>query len=136
MVFTLSIKCLAFGRQSTASLLDCGTIAIHLKRLEYLFMSLSIQDVQKIARLSQLTLNNDEQTQTLTQLNTIFGLIDQMSAVDTTGVAPLMHPISMIASVQQRLRTDAVSEPNQRDKNMANAPQSDQGYFLVPKVIE
>jgi aspartyl-tRNA(Asn)/glutamyl-tRNA(Gln) amidotransferase subunit C len=136
MVFTLAIKCLAFGCQSTASLLDCGTIAIHLKRLEYLFMSLSIQDVQKIARLSQLTLNNDEQMQTLTQLNTIFGLIDQMSAVDTTGVAPLMHPISMIASVQQRLRTDAVSESNQRDKNMANAPQSDQGYFLVPKVIE
>ena len=99
-------------------------------------MSLSIQDVQKIARLSQLTLNDDEQMQTLTQLNTIFGLIDQMSAVDTTGVAPLMHPISMIASVQQRLRTDAVSESNQRDKNMANAPQSDQGYFLVPKVIE
>ena len=99
-------------------------------------MSLSITDVQKIARLSQLTLNNDEQAQTLTQLNTIFGLIDQMSAVDTTGVAPLMHPIAMIESVQQRLRTDAVSESNHRDKNMANAPQSEQGYFLVPKVIE
>ena len=99
-------------------------------------MSLSLADVQKIARLSQLTLNDDEQTQTLTQLNTIFGLIDQMSAVDTTGVAPLMHPIAMISEVQQRLRTDAVSESNNRDKNMANAPQSDQGYFLVPKVIE
>ena len=99
-------------------------------------MSLSLADVQKIARLSQLTLNDDEQTQTLTQLNTIFGLIDQMSAVDTTGVAPLMHPIAMIESVLQRLRTDAVSESNNRDKNMANAPQSEQGYFLVPKVIE
>lgn len=99
-------------------------------------MSLSITDVQKIARLSQLTLNNDEQAQTLTQLNTVFGLIDQMSAVDTTGVAPLMHPIAMIESVQQRLRTDAVSESNHRDTNMANAPQSEQGYFLVPKVIE
>ena len=99
-------------------------------------MSLSIADVQKIARLSQLTLNNDEQAQTLTQLNTVFGLIDQMSAVDTTGVAPLMHPIAMIESVQQRLRTDAVSESNHRDKNMANAPQSEQSYFLVPKVIE
>ena len=99
-------------------------------------MSLSLADVQKIARLSQLTLNDDEQTQTLTQLNTIFGLIDQMSAVDTTGVAPLMHPIAMIESVQQRLRTDAVSESNHRDKNMANSPQSELGYFLVPKVIE
>lgn len=99
-------------------------------------MSLSIADVQKIARLSQLTLNNDEQAQTLTQLNTIFGLIDQMSAVDTTGVAPLMHPIAMIESVQQRLRTDEVTEPNNRNHNMANAPQANQGYFLVPKVIE
>ena len=99
-------------------------------------MSLTLTDVQKIARLSQLNLSADETEQTLTQLNTIFGLIDQMSAVDTTGVAPLMHPIAMIESVQQRLRTDAVSESNNRDKNMANAPQSEQGYFLVPKVIE
>ena len=99
-------------------------------------MSLSIDDVQKIARLSQLTLNADEQAQTLSQLNTVFGLIDQMSAVNTDGIEPLMHPIAMIGEVQQRLRTDVVSESNNRDKNMANAPQSDQGYFLVPKVIE
>ena len=99
-------------------------------------MSLLIKDVHKIARLAQLNLSADEAEQTLAQMNTIFGLIDQMSAVDTTGVAPLMHPIAMIESVQQRLRTDAVSESNNRDKNMANAPQSEQGYFLVPKVIE
>ena len=99
-------------------------------------MSLSLADVQKIARLSQLTLNDDEQTQTLTQLNTIFGLIDQMSQVDTSGIAPLMHPIAMIQETAQRLRTDAVSEPNNRDANMANAPHAEQGLFLVPKVIE
>ncbi len=99
-------------------------------------MSLTLTDVQKIARLSQLNLSDEEQTQTLTQLNTIFGLIDQMSAVDTSGVEPLMHPIAMIADISQRLRTDAVTESNQREANMANAPQADQGYFLVPKVIE
>ena len=99
-------------------------------------MSLSLEDVQKIARLSQLTLNYDEQLQTLNQLNTVFGLIDQMGNIDTTGIEPLMHPIAIIEPVQQRLRTDAVSESNNRDKNMANAPQADQGYFLVPKVIE
>ena len=99
-------------------------------------MSLSLEDVQKIARLSQLTLNHDEQLQTLNQLNTVFGLIDQMGNIDTTGIEPLMHPIAIIEPVQQRLRTDAVSESNNRDKNMANAPQADQGYFLVPKVIE
>lgn len=99
-------------------------------------MSLTLNDVQKVARLSQLNLSADEAKQTLTQMNTIFGLIDQMSQVDTSGIAPLMHPIAMIQEMSQRLRTDAVSEPNNREANMANAPQADQGLFLVPKVIE
>ena len=99
-------------------------------------MSLTLTDVQKIARLSQLNLSADETEQTLTQLNTIFGLIDQMGQVDTSGIAPLMHPIAMIQEMNQRLRTDAVSEPINREANMANAPQADQGLFLVPKVIE
>ena len=99
-------------------------------------MSLTLTDVQKIARLSQLNLSVDETEQTLTQLNTIFGLIDQMGQVDTSGIAPLMHPIAMIQEMNQRLRTDTVSEPNNREANMANAPQADQGLFLVPKVIE
>ena len=99
-------------------------------------MSLTLQDVHKIARLAQLNLAPEETEQTLTQLNTIFGLIDQMSQVDTSGIAPLMHPIAMIQEVTQRLRTDAVTESNNRDANMTNAPQAEQGLFLVPKVIE
>ena len=99
-------------------------------------MSLLINDVHKIARLSQLNLSADEAQQTLAQMNTIFRLIDQMSQVDTSGIEPLMHPIAMIQEMSQRLRTDAVSEPNNREANMANAPQADQGLFLVPKVIE
>ncbi len=99
-------------------------------------MSLTLNDVHKVARLSQLNLSSDEAEQTLAQMNTIFGLIDQMSQVDTSGIAPLMHPIAMIQETAQRLRTDAVSEPNNRDANMANAPHAEQGLFLVPKVIE
>ena len=99
-------------------------------------MSLLINDVHKIARLSQLNLSADEAEHTLTLMNSIFGLIVQMSQVDTAGIAPLMHPIAMIQEMSQRLRTDAVSEPNEREANMANAPQADQGLFLVPKVIE
>ncbi len=99
-------------------------------------MSLTLNDVHKVARLSQLNLSTDEAEQTLAQMNTIFGLIDQMSQVDTSGIAPLMHPIAMIQEMNQRLRTDVVSEPNNREANMANAPQADQGLFLVPKVIE
>ncbi len=99
-------------------------------------MSLTLTDVQKIARLAQLNLADDESEQTLAQLNTIFGLIDQMSQVDTSGIQPLMHPIAMIQEINQRLRPDAVTEPNNRTANMANAPQAEQGLFLVPKVIE
>ncbi len=99
-------------------------------------MSLTLNDVHKVARLSQLNLSSEQAEQTLAQMNTIFGLIDQMSQVDTSGIAPLMHPIAMIQEMNQRLRTDVVSEPNNREANMANAPQADQGLFLVPKVIE
>jgi aspartyl-tRNA(Asn)/glutamyl-tRNA(Gln) amidotransferase subunit C len=99
-------------------------------------MSITLDDVHKIARLSQLELAPDEATQTLTQLNSIFALVDQMSSVDTTGVMPLMHPIAMVQDMHQRLRIDAVTETNNREANMANAPQQDAGLFLVPKVIE
>jgi aspartyl-tRNA(Asn)/glutamyl-tRNA(Gln) amidotransferase subunit C len=99
-------------------------------------MSLTLQDVQKVARLAQLDLTMDEQTQTLGHLSAIFGLIDQMSAVDTQGVEPLMHPIAMIAPLAQRLRPDEVTEDtHQRTANMRNAPDAQDGLFLVPKVI-
>ena len=56
--------------------------------------------------------------------------------MDTTGIAPFNHPIALIAEVSQRLRADAVTEQDNRTANMANAPQVEQGLFLVPKVIE
>lgn len=98
--------------------------------------SITIDDVRKVARLAQLELDPAEETQTLTHLSNLFALIDQLEAVDTTGVSPLMHPIAMIAEVSQRLRPDAVTEANNREANMANAPQKSDGLFLVPKVIE
>ena len=99
-------------------------------------MALTIDDVRKVARLAQLELDASEENQTLAHLSNIFKLIDQMQAVDTSGVEPLMHPISMIQEVSQRLRPDAVTEINNREANMANAPQQSDGLFLVPKVIE
>ncbi|TDR31391.1 Asp-tRNA(Asn)/Glu-tRNA(Gln) amidotransferase subunit GatC [Hydromonas duriensis] len=99
-------------------------------------MALTLDDVRKVARLAQLELNASEEAQTLTHLDNIFKLIDHMGSVDTTGVAPLNHPISMIQEVSQRLREDKVTEDNHRDANMANAPQKSDGLFLVPKVIE
>lgn len=99
-------------------------------------MSITLDDVRKVARLAQLELDPSEETQTVTHLNSLFDLIDQMSAVDTQNVAPLMHPIAMIQEVSQRLRLDVANETNQREANMANAPQAESGLFLVPKVIE
>ena len=66
------------------------------------------------------------------KLGGVFKLIDEMQAVDTTGVAPMSHGLDMVL----RLREDAVTEINQREKFQKNAPQSEAGYFLVPKVIE
>ena len=99
-------------------------------------MELTLDDLRKVARMSQLELDASEENQTLSHLGNIFNLIDQMQAVDTTGVAPLMHPIAMMTEISQRLRTDAVTETNNREANMTNAPQAAEGYFLVPKVIE
>ena len=65
-------------------------------------------------------------------LNNILGLIDQMQAVDTDGIAPLAHPLE----ATQRLRADVVTESDQRDAYQRVAPAVDSGLYLVPKVIE
>ena len=72
----------------------------------------------------------------LTQLNGFFDIVEQMRAVDTSGLEPLAHPVAVIQDITLRLREDAVSEPNQRDLNQQSAPAVEQGLFLVPKVIE
>ncbi len=95
-------------------------------------MSLSPEDIQRIARLARIRLTEAEAAQTGAQLNGIFRLIEQMQAVDTTGVAPMAHA----QEVYQRLRADAVTEPNRRELFQAIAPQTEAGLYLVPKVIE
>ena len=99
-------------------------------------MALTPHDVSRIAHLARLQLSALEQAQMLDQLNGFFGIVEQMSAVDTSGVEPLYTPLSAIEDVTLRLREDAVTETNQREANMANAPAKDAGLFLVPKVIE
>ena len=72
----------------------------------------------------------------LSQLNDFFGIVEKMSTVDTTGIEPLYTPLSAVHAVALRLRDDAVTEIDQRDVNLQNAPAVDAGLFLVPKVIE
>jgi len=102
-------------------------------------MSLTVQDVNRMARLARIAVAPDHQPEVLNDLNHIFGLIEKLQAVDTTGVEPLAHPLSAIEPVHLRLREDAVTEPaseQTRSGLMANAPAADAGLFLVPKVIE
>ena len=95
-------------------------------------MSLTSDDVKRVAKLARLGLTDVETTETLAQLNSILELVDQMQQIDTDGVAPLAHPLEL----KQTLLADTVTETNQRDKFQAIAPQADAGLYLVPRVVE
>ena len=99
-------------------------------------MALNDQDIARIANLARLELSQDESERMLAQLNNFFGIVEKMQAVDTSGVSPLSHPVAAIQDIALRLRDDLVSETNNRDANMQNAPAAEKGDFLVPKVIE
>jgi aspartyl-tRNA(Asn)/glutamyl-tRNA(Gln) amidotransferase subunit C len=95
-------------------------------------MSLSLDDVRRIARLARIRIDDEEAGRYQSQLNDIFGLIVEMQAVDTTGIEPMAHA----RDVHQRLREDAVTEADRREAFQAVAPQVEAGLYLVPKVIE
>jgi aspartyl-tRNA(Asn)/glutamyl-tRNA(Gln) amidotransferase subunit C len=99
-------------------------------------MQLTALDISRIANLARLELKADESERMRGQINGFFEIVEQMRAVDTTGVEPLAHPMAAIAEVSLRLRSDVVSEPNQRQANQLSAPAVESGLFLVPKVIE
>jgi aspartyl-tRNA(Asn)/glutamyl-tRNA(Gln) amidotransferase subunit C len=95
-------------------------------------MSLSNEDVRKVARLARLAMNETEIDTARTQLSGIFDLIAEMQAVDTRGIAPMSHA----QDLSQRLREDVVTEASQRDLFQGIAPQVEAGLYLVPQVIE
>ncbi len=99
---------------------------------KYFAMSLSTQDVEKVARLARLAMSQSEIKTAQAQLSNIFGLIAQMQAVDTKGIEPMSHA----QDLAQRLREDNVTETNQREAFQAIAPQVEHGLYLVPQVIE
>lgn len=99
-------------------------------------MELQPDDLKRLARLARIAVSDEDVAALRSQLNGIFGLIDQLQAVDTTGVEPLSHPLDVVLPMAQRLRADRVSEFDQRSACLANAPAQEDGLFLVPKVIE
>jgi aspartyl-tRNA(Asn)/glutamyl-tRNA(Gln) amidotransferase subunit C len=99
-------------------------------------MSLTSSDIARIANLARLELGPEEGERMRTQINGFFDIVEQMRAVDTTGIEPLAHPVATVADIALRLREDVVSEPNNREANQKSAPAVERGLFLVPKVIE
>lgn len=99
-------------------------------------MALTSDDVSRIAHLARLELSGEEQAAMLQQLNGFFSIVEQMRAVDTTGIEPLYTPLSAVQDVALRLREDAVTETDRREANQRSAPAVEDGLFLVPKVIE
>lgn len=99
-------------------------------------MAIDSKEIARVANLARLELRPDETERVLGQLNGFFALVDQMDAVNTTGVEPLAHPAALLGEVALRLRDDIASEPNQRDASQVSAPAVERGLFLVPKVIE
>ena len=95
-------------------------------------MSLTLDQVNRIAHLARIELSPADAEKTLSQLNGIFALIEEMQAVDPAGVAPMSHA----QNLAQRLREDHVTETDQRQAFQKIAPQVEAGLYLVPKVIE
>lgn len=95
-------------------------------------MSLTTQDIDKIAHLARLGVSDDDRTRYTDSLNSILGLIDDLQAVNTQGIEPLAHAFE----VTQPLREDVVTERNRRDDYQKIAPATEAGLYLVPKVIE
>lgn len=99
-------------------------------------MTLTPEDVRRVARLARLELPADAAEPLRAQLNGFFDLVQQMRAVDTAGVAPLYTPLSAIQPVTLRLRDDAAAEAIDRAANQRSAPAVEDGLYLVPRVIE
>ena len=95
-------------------------------------MSLNLEQVRRVAQLARLEISEAEAEHTLGQLNRIFTLIEEMQAVDTTGVEPMAHA----QDLGQRLREDRVTESDHRAAFQSVAPETEAGLYLVPKVIE
>ena len=99
-------------------------------------MALTPTDVRRIAELARLDLGAAEEALMLEQINSFFRIVEQMSAVDTSGIEPLYTPLAAVGDAHLRLREDVVSEGDERAANQQSAPALADGLFLVPRVIE
>jgi aspartyl-tRNA(Asn)/glutamyl-tRNA(Gln) amidotransferase subunit C len=95
-------------------------------------MSLTPEDIRRLGELVRIRFDATEQAALLVKLNQVFDIIEQLRAVDTTGVVPMTHP----QAAPLRQRDDEVTEVDQREANQQNAPAVEHGLYLVPRVVE
>ena len=95
-------------------------------------MAVTKDDIQKLSQLARINLTDSDAGPVTDRVNSVLNMVDTLQAIDTTTVSPMSHPLDAV----QRLRADSVTEENQRDALLNNAPEQQDGLFLVPKVIE
>lgn len=95
-------------------------------------MTISRKDIEKVAVLARIRVDEEQISALEKDLGNILDLVDQLGAADTDAVEPMAHPLDAV----QRLRADEVTETNQRDAFQAIAPATENGLYLVPRVIE
>jgi aspartyl-tRNA(Asn)/glutamyl-tRNA(Gln) amidotransferase subunit C len=95
-------------------------------------MSLSDDQIRRLARLARIAVEPSETREIGERLNRILGLVAEMQAVDTSGIEPMAHALEVV----QRLRPDEVTETDQRALYQSVAPKAEGGLYLVPKVLE
>lgn len=95
-------------------------------------MSVDLVTVKRVARLGRIALSEDEAVKMQGELNTILGFVEQLSEVDVAGV----EPMTSVTPMAMKKRADAVTDGDKAADIVANAPNTDQNFFLVPKVVE
>ena len=95
-------------------------------------MTIKRADIEKLAELARIEITEDQITSTTASIANVLTLVDSLQAAQTDNVAPMAHP----QDATQRLRADEVSEINRREAFQAIAPATEDGHYLVPKVIE
>ncbi len=95
-------------------------------------MSVDLQTVKRVARLARIAVSEDDAARMTGELNAILGFVEQLNEVDVFGVEPMTSVIPM----EMKKRQDEVTDGNKADDIVANAPATDENFFLVPKVVE
>lgn len=99
-------------------------------------MALTPENIDQLAQVSRLALDDAERASMLVHLNDFLGILDAVCAADTEGVQALVHPLALLEDFPLRLADDVVGESDQREANQRSAPAVADGLYLVPRVIE